>query len=205
MASLLVIGGAALLLCLSGKVRDKEHRARLEHGAAYGDWELVLRTATPEATLQHPHDLPYALLALAHQDRLGDRMFSYPVQGPEDFLDEGEETFEAYLLRSVLYESLGCANESVHQLCQSTSYLPFNTSFLTLRRLIQAYCATGEYALARKYCAILGRSTLHGQYIRHFEEVMAKGSVREPDGPEASATEPLVSTSLTYNIARIKQ
>lgn len=203
-ASLLVIGACTLLLCLSGKVRDKENLARLEHGAAYGDWDLILRTATPEETLELPHELPYALLALARQGRLGDRMFSYPVQGPEDFLDEGEETFEAYLLRSVLYESLGCANESIHQLYQSTTYLPFNTSFLTLRRLIQAYCATGEYALARKYCEILSRSTLHGQYIRFFDETLEKGTAREPDPPEHSAVEPLVSTSLSYNIARIE-
>lgn len=160
-----ILLGAAVIISSDKDIKEMEKWSIVEQAAANNVWDLLLETATPVQTEKTREMIPYALLALNEKGQLGDKMFMYPVQGPQDLDTEGVSTRRGFLFSSILYDRLGCTNEAIHQTFQAACYLRHGTSFGTLRRLVQFYEKLGNKELVTKYCAILSRSTLHKSFI----------------------------------------
>ena len=169
-AVLLVAG--VWILGTNKEIRVNERWAKLEYMAQRQKWDKVLSIATPERTKEDRRLLPYALLALSEKGELGNRMFSYPIEGVGDFVFSDWHSRESGFFNSLFYESLGSLNEAVHQTFQSATYLPHGASFGMLRRLVLLFRKQGNDVLADKYASILNQSTLHHYSI----DVRAKSS-----------------------------
>jgi hypothetical protein len=141
---------------------------------------------------------------LGEKGRLGDELYKYPVRSRSDFDMSGlPEDYAHYFYNTVLYGTLQCPNEVIHSCFQLATYQEHGQSFLVLRRLLADYYAKGDYALAKKYAAVLSRSTLHAQYVRHFTERMAAGTPREPDSLAFRKTVPLLTRDPLSNLVML--
>ena len=117
-------------------------------------WDKVLSVATPAAAAEDRVLIPYALLAHSERGTLPQNIFRYPVLGPEDIDLEGELTRHGYYFTSLVNECMGCTNEAIHNTFQAACTTPYGTSFGTLRQLIKFNIASGNKAMARKYCDV---------------------------------------------------
>lgn len=202
---------AGMVLCAAGvlfsqpAIRSAETWAKVKHATAYAQWDLLLESATPERAEQDRALTPFALLALNEKGLLAERMFTYPVtrQSDLDMAEEGD-SYESLFFRAALYDRLGCCNECIHNLFQLSNRQEHGTGFLVLRQLALQHYRIGNYALAEKYCRILERSTLHGQYVRYIREWMAAGEPRPQDAPERLAEAPLITHDPLRNILLIE-
>lgn len=191
-ATLVLTGGAFLFIALSGSLRAREQTASLRVAAAQSDWGRVLAVATPERCATDPKMMPYAFLALCQKGRLGEDLFKYPVRSRNDFdLSASPDDGAYYYFNTILYGTLPFPNEVLHNAFQLATHQDHGQSFFVLRRLLDVCCRTGDYALARKYAAVLSRSTLHAQYVRHFTQQMEHGTPREADSIAFRKTVPL--------------
>ncbi len=136
----------------------QERRAKALVNTRLHRWDKVLEAASPATSAADPQLLPYAFLALGETGTLGDRLFRYPVSGPEDFGMEGDNSPEACLFNSLLSECLHLPNEAIHQIFQYSAHLPHGMSHLSLYQLIKYNIEKGDYTLARKYARILERN-----------------------------------------------
>ena len=199
--SLVITCGVFLFLVLNGGIRERERTASLRVAAVMSDWDRVLAIATPERCSVDPDMMPYAFLALGEKGRLGNDLFRYPVKSQDDFdFSASAEDYGRYFYNGILYETLQCPNEAIHNYFQLATYQDHGQSFLVLRRLLSDYYQTGNYDLASKYAAVLSRSTLHSQYVRHFTERMATGTPREADSIEFRKNIPLITHDPLTNL-----
>lgn len=200
-ASAALTCGVFLFLALSGTIRERERTASLRVSAVMSDWDRILSIATPQRAADDPDLMPYAFLALGEKGRLGDELFRYPVRSRNDFdYSERPEDEVRYFFNTVLYETLQCPNEAIHNYFQLATYQDHGQSFFVLRRLLSDYYATGNYNLASKYATILSRSTLHSQYVTYFTERMANGTPREPDSLAFRKAVPLITRDPLANL-----
>ena len=197
----LLTAGTFLLIALNGTLRARERSATVRVAAVSSDWNRVLAVATPAQTAADRSLMPYAFLALGEKGRLGDELFEYPIQSRGDFDMSGQpENYARYYFNAVLYGTLHCPNEVIHSCFQLATYQEHGQSFFVLRRLLADYYAMGDYALAKKYAAVLSRSTLHAQYVRHFMDRMAAGTPREPDSLGFRKSVPLLNRDPLSNL-----
>lgn len=200
----LLAAGAFLFIALNGTLQARERMATVRVAAVNADWDRILSVATPARTATERELLPYAFLALGEKGRLGDELYRYPVRSRSDFDMFGlPEDYAHYFYNALLYGTLQCPNEAVHSAFQLATYQEHGQSFLVLRRLLADYYAMGNYALAKKYAAVLSRSTLHAQYVRHFTERMAAGTPREPDSVAFRKEVPLLTRDPLSNLVML--
>lgn len=202
-----VIAVALLCIVLCGKIVNTERWSKIEYCAMRHDWKKVIDTATPELCKQDQGMLPYALLALSYDGRLPVEMFYYPIKNQGSLDTEGWDSQEGYFFGYLLYDCYGCTNEAIHQLFQSSSYLPFGSSFCTLRQLSRLCFQAGEFELARKYCTILDKSTLHRKWVRSFisqiEQAEKEGKARPESTSAESSTASLITHDSSFNTAAL--
>lgn len=179
--SIIIILGTVFFISTDKEIKETEKWSLIEQAATNQAWDILLKTATPDQTRNVKEMLPYALLALNEKGQLGDKMFQYPINGPQDLDTEGMNTRRGFLFSSILYERLGCTNEAIHQTFQAACYLRHGTSFRTLRRLVQYYETLGNEELVNKYCEILSRSSLHKSFIAKHSNSSGEGepSIKE--------------------------
>lgn len=200
-----IVLASSALVCSDRTVRLNERMAAIEQYSFSGRWNKVLSLASPEFTADYPEMLPYALLALSETGRLKEEIQNYPVESQDDLEGTGFWSYHGYMSGALLYNALGCRNESVHRLYQAASYLPHGTGFLVLRTLVAHYCALGDYTLARKYCDILSRSCAHRKYVDFYWRQMAGKADREPDSAAQSASSRIMTDSHAVNISNLRQ
>lgn len=197
----LVTGGVFLFLFLNADIRQKEKSSALKSAVAIADWNRVLTVATPEACFQDRSMTPFALLAIGEKGQLGNYLFNFPVYTRADLDMTGvEESTLSYFYKAVLYENLRCPNEAIHNLFQLATLQEHGQSFMILRHLIADNFLLGNYDMVEKYCEILSKSTLHGQYVRYFKEQMAAGTAHTPDSADVRKLIPLISHDALYNL-----
>lgn len=191
-ASAAVTLAAALVIIFNPTIREGEKWSAIEFAAVQGEWDYLLKRATPEEAYKDMQVVPYALLALNATGQLADRLGEYPLM--ENFgLDYGDEvTYRRSLFDAVLYSRLGCWNEAIHRTHQCGDYLPHCTCFRTLRMLVQQNYALGDSLLVVKYCDILDKSLLHKGFTTYFRENPCPQRV--PDTPEESSRAQLITT-----------
>jgi len=199
------IATASILVCTDRTVAGNEAIASIEQYSFVGNWDRVLDIATPDFTAENPEILPYALLALNHKGLLRTESQNYPIESQDDLEGNGFYSYHGYMSGVLLYNALGCRNESIHRLFQAASYLPHGSSFLTLRTLIAHYYELGNYTLARKYCDILSFSVTHGRYVSYYKRNMEGKTDKEADSPEKSAEARIMSHIHAQNLKSLQQ
>lgn len=167
------IAAVCLFICFNPSVKRVERWSKIEYGSYVQDWDLVIKTATPERCEKDRMMIPFALLAHNCKGELADKMFRYPIVSEEDLSSEGVNSFQGYFFAAMLYRELGSPNEAVHQLFQASTTFRHTSCFLELRELISNYYQMGNYTLARKYCGILAKSSCHKRYVEYFTDLMA--------------------------------
>lgn len=170
---LAILAFAAVLTCalLPGS-RERERWARVEYGMRTQHWDTVLAAATPRAAEKDPVLIPYALLALSEKGQLPQQLFRFPVTGPHDLDLEGEITRHGYYFAQMNAECLGCTNEAIHHAFQTACTTPHGMSLGTLRALIKYNIASGNAAMAHKYCDILERNPMNAATARAARRVV---------------------------------
>lgn len=195
--SVAVLAAASLTIALSPNNKDGEKWSKIEFAAEQGEWNYLLKVATPEEAKKDMSVVPYALLALNAQGRLADEIGSYPLL--EHYgLDYGDEvSYKRALFDAVLYSNLGCHNEAIHRTHQCGDFLPHCTSFRTLRMLVKENYAVGDSLMVVKYCDVLDRSTLHHEFTSYFRQHPC--SQRVPNSSRESAVTPLITSKYPMN------
>ena len=156
----LLVGGTLAWVCRP-QVRWKETMNHLEQAAENRRWKEVLDIVTPKMASEHPELMPYAMLALAINNELTDKMLTYPIRSIKDFDTQGNPCHEFYFFKMVLYDCIGCPNEAIHCNFQAAAGTTYGTTFGTLRRMVRFCEAAGYQTLADKYREILSHSTMH--------------------------------------------
>ena len=194
---------AAGFVATDSKVRDAERLAKVQVNARRLRWDKVLEAATPEASASDPRLMPFAFLALGETGGLGDRLFKYPVSGPEDFDMEGDNSLTGCLFNSLLSESLGVPNEAVHHIFQYSCHLPHGMSHLSLYQLIRYNVEKGDYTLVRKYAGILKRNPKNFSAARGILRRYASAADVTDTLGHSSATARMVTNNPQYNLAQM--
>ena len=175
-------------------ISRRERTSALRTGVVTGNWDLVLSVATHEAIREDRSMLPFAMLALGMKGQLGNRIFDYDIQCEDDFdMVEQEDSYVSLFYKAFLYENLQCPNEAVHNFFQLATVQPHGQSFMVLRQLVAEHYRMGNYALASKYLAILSKSSCHGDFVRRYETLLARGTPREADSLAFRKTVPLIN------------
>ena len=146
---------ASLFVALRPATKAEEEMSKVIVCADAGRWNDVLSVATPSKVSQRPEMMPFALLALNAETRLGEDMFDYPVSGPGDLDMSGAKTALGNLFQSLLFDVLDVPNEAAHQMFQFATNYDHGITHLTLRRLVKYNVEAGLYSLACKYARIL--------------------------------------------------
>ena len=202
-AALAVILIGAAYVSTGSEIRDTERLAKVQVNARRLRWGKVLEAATPEACAEDPRLMPFAFLALGETGELGDKLFKYPVSGPQDFDMEGDNSLTGCLFNSLLYERLGVPNEAIHHIFQYSCHLPHGMSHLTLYQLIRYNAEKGDFTLARKYAGILGRNPKNYSAARNIlRRYASEPDVRDTLG-HSSAAARVVTNNPQYNLAQI--
>lgn len=162
-----------LIAALLPKSRERERWARVEYGSWMQQWDKVIAAATPEAAAKDRVLIPYALLAFSQEGTLPANLFRYPVTGPQDIDLEGEITRHGYFFSQMNAECLGCTNEAIHHAFQTACTTPHGMSLGTLRQLIKYNIASGNLAMARKYCDILEKNPMNAATARAARKYIA--------------------------------
>lgn len=188
--AVVLLAAASLTISLSPKNKEGEKWSRIEFAAVQGEWDYLLKIATPEEARKDMSVVPYALLALNAQGRLADEVGNYPLL--EHYgLDYGDEvSYKRALFDAVLYSGLGVHNEAIHRIHQCGDFLPHCTSFRTLRMLVQENYALGDSLMVVKYCDVLDRSTLHREFTQYFKDHPCPQRI--PNTSRESAETPLI-------------
>lgn len=156
--SIAAICAAALLVIFSPSVREAELWGKIECSTRTHQWDKVINAVKPSMAANDASLMPYTFLAMSEKGILPDRIFSFPVTGPEVLDMEQFTDRRAYYYKSMLNECLGCTNEAIHNTFQTACTLEHGTSFGTLRQLIKYNLASGNLTMARKYNDILRKS-----------------------------------------------
>lgn len=173
-------------------IQKDEQWNRLLWSARTHDWDSVLSIATPGRCAEDREMIPFALLALSENSRIGEKMFSYPVTGGEDFDFEERHSRKGYYFAYILYELAGSRNEAIHNVFQTSADLEWGTSFWALRELTRLYAANGNAALAGKYADILSHSSFHKKW---------NGIAISPaSGQQTEDPAPFITHSFTHNM-----
>ncbi|MCQ2145430.1 MAG: DUF6057 family protein [Bacteroidales bacterium] len=201
--ALIVVAG--VLVVRNEKIRENERWYAVEYLTRVHDWSTVLAIATPQLCKSDMSYVPYALLALNASGQLGERLFDYPITGPESFGETAGDNWSAFSLRSVIYETIGCPNEAIHQAFQLGMALPHGTSFGILRQLIRLEIEKGDYQLAIKHAEILGRSPFNKKTAQAARKMAIESSrsgseVADDKGRESDT---MISNSSRYNLSGI--
>ena len=201
-AAVLVLVAAAVVATDTG-IRESERLAKVQVNARRLRWDRVLEAATPEASASDPRLMPFAFLALGETGGLGDRLFKYPVSGPEDFDMEGDNSLTGCLFSSLMAESLGVPNEAIHHIFQYSCHLPHGMSHLSLYQLIRYNAVKGDFTMVRKYAGILGRNPKnHVAALRILSRYASSSDVTDTLG-HSSASARMVTNNPQYNLAQM--
>ncbi len=205
-----LVVGSAYFIATDKKIRDNEKWYAVEYCSRVHDWDVLLAIATPELCRSDMSYVPYSLLALNAKGQLGERLFDYPVTGPESLGDIGDMSWSAYSLRSQISELTGGTNEAIHQTYQMGMATPHGTSFGALRQLIRLEIENGSYDLAVKHAMVLRRSPLNVKTadaaIRMADSRKAEVDAGNGDDAEMalrSADAMVSENSAVYNLSAV--
>lgn len=195
----LIIAGSVATTAIVPAARAKELTCEVKICTKNHDWKRILEILPPEVCEFRMDLLPFAILALQETGGLTRYMGHYPLRKSEDMNYHGGEIQTGSFFDCILAECLGIPNEALHHIFQFSCGCPLGSSFLSLQLLIRNNMALGNYTLARKYCAILGRSPRFAAEAKWLAGLCDKEDTL-PDGTD-SAHAPVVAKEHTVSLA----
>ena len=108
----------------------------------------------------------YLLLAESAQGTLPERLFSYSICDPEQFLFRHDGNFYAHTFNRLFYRNLGIWDECFHQAEEYFLLLPDACGFNSLTQMVDYAIRGGEYAIAGKYLTMLDHAPFYGSYVK---------------------------------------
>lgn len=197
---------SAAMIVTDRQIKENERWYAVEYAVRCHDWNLVLAIATPEVCRQDMSYVPYSLLALNATGQLGERIFDFPVTGTESFGEADAGNWSSCSLRSIIYETIGCTNEAIHQAFQLGMALDHGTSFGLLRQLIRLELENGDPALAMKYAEILGRSPANRKTAQAAMKMAMEQAATQEETPQrvsGRGKDAMISNNSIYNLGNI--
>lgn len=158
LVAVVILAAACTSIATSKDIRRQERVASVQIDARRHRWDEVLKVATVDNARDDARLIPFAALALGEKDLLGERIFQYPLAGPQSFDFEGENSQIGSFYNSLLNECLGSPNEALHHIFQFSCHLPHTLSHVSLYQMVKYNIEGGNIALARKYAEVLRHS-----------------------------------------------
>lgn len=142
------------------------------------DWDGLMKELRKDG-MENAIRIRYALLAESAKGTLGENLFSYSINNPEDFLYRKDRTSFPLTFNRQFYATLGIYDEAMHQ-SMEYSLLGINGNCFSSMRDMADYCIEeADFPVARKYLSILDKSLFHHQFVRDriakIEELEKKG------------------------------
>lgn len=181
-----IILSAFALFALSPSAHSREKRIAVRQAATATAWNAVLRSITPDEALHDPMLQRYALLAFAGMDKLAENLPKFRLSSPDSFYFYLPSTPAERYFNALFYRSLGLYNEYVHQLSEVAIQYPDGMTFGCLRQIADAYLKMGNGRLAKKYLALLSRSTCHAGWVRSRLALLEALEEKPVETPEKS-------------------
>lgn len=201
-AAVIVILVASASVAFSPDVRKAERMAKVQVCACISDWSGLLEAASPQEARKDEVLMPFAFLALGEQGRLGDMLFKYPVEGPEDFDMTGDNSAVGSWFNSILNERMGSYNEAIHHIFQYSCHLPHGTSHISLLLLVRYNAASGHYSMVRKYAAILSRNPMSRSSVRKMVSGISSLEDVRDTSAVSNAEARVVTNNPAFNIGQ---
>ncbi len=160
----LVLSAATLTGVWLAADREKEELMGYDYHIRQQQWGEVIGMAdrqTPRSSLA----AAYLNLALAKTSRLGDDLFRYAPDGPQDlFPDSGRDYFSP-LPTAEIYYYLGMTWDAGRMAFEAMEGLPdFEQSARGVKRLAEVNIINGQYAVARKYLLLLQQTLFYRRW-----------------------------------------
>ena len=175
----------------------------MEYLADRGQWDDLLKIATPAEAATNDMARHYALLALLEKGKLPDCFLIYGATNRGDFyFPDNKEPF-CLSFNALLYRSLGLPNRVIENTFQQQFHSTFGTSFATLRRMADTMLDMQNYPMARKYLDILSHSTLMSSWAEdrrpRLEAIKGKTPVYRQEGEQVYTSDLMQLAAEMYN------
>lgn len=132
---------------------DLQENMQQDYYVRTGNWEKLIAGYTPERLTNRKTCL--LNLALVHTGRLDDQLFEFPQNGIETLLLPWDQTLFTAQLHSDVYYAMGLASASRKFAFEGLACSRPSGNPRLLKRLVETNLATGAYAVAEKYIALL--------------------------------------------------
>lgn len=143
-------------------------------------WDRVIALADKKAPTS-PLSVTCLNLALAKQDLLGERMFSYYQNGMGGLIPDFTRDFTIPMIAGEVYYHLGLVNTSQRFAFEAMEALPnYQKSVRAMKRLAETNIINGEYELAKKYLHLLQKTFYYrGWATQALETIKDEKKVEE--------------------------
>lgn len=129
------------------------------------DWNGLMKELRKDG-LGNAIRMRYALLAESAQGTLGENLFSYSINNPEDFLYRKDRNSFPLTFNRQFYATLGIYDEAMHQTMEYSLLGTNGNCFSSMRDMIDYCIEEADFAVARKYLSIMDKSLFHHQFVR---------------------------------------
>lgn len=164
----------------------REHRIAIRQAATATAWNKVLHRTTAQDMAADPVLQRYALLALANQGTLAEKLPELRLTSADCFRFHLPSLPEERYFNALFYRSLGLYNEYVHQLFEVGIQHPNGMTFGCLRQITDGYLKMGNGRLADKYLTLLSRSTCHADWVSSRRKLLNALKEKPVETPEKS-------------------
>lgn len=204
-----VIMGAYISIIGSKEVRKEEKLAQVRVDTRRQEWGKLVLDVSPKDAENDRRLMPYVFLAQSVANTLGSQMFQYPIQGPEDFDTQGDNSLNGELFSSFLADNLGCTNEAIHHIFQFSCHMPHGMCHLTLYQLIRYNIEAQNFTMVRKYAEILSHSPKNKKRMLQILEMYADAvdapyTERAPEGLPVGADARVISDNPAMNMGNMR-
>jgi len=154
--SLLLVFGS--LLIQKSADYTKEEVMEYDFHVRMRKWDRVIAMADKKVPTS-PLSVTCLNLALAKQDLLGERMFSYYQNGMGGLIPDFTRDFTIPMIAGEVYYHLGLVNTAQRFAFEAMEALPnYQKSVRVVKRLAETNIINGEYNLAKKYLHLLQKT-----------------------------------------------
>ena len=135
-------------------------------------WDRAIALADKK-TPTSPLSVTCLNLALAKQDLLGERMFSYYQNGMGGLIPDFTRDFTIPMIAGEVYYHLGLINTSQRFAFEAMEALPnYQKSVRAVKRLAETNIINGEYTLAKKYLHLLQKTFYYRGWATQALEII---------------------------------
>lgn len=146
---------------------EKEEVMAYDFHVRMRKWDRAIALANKKQPAS-PLSVTCLNLALAKQDLLGERMFSYYQNGIGGLIPDFTRDFTIPLMTGEVYYHLGLVNTAQRFAFEAMEALPdYQKSARAIKRLAETNIINGEYILAKKYLRLLQNTLYYKAWANH--------------------------------------